>query len=247
LVPILTEGTLALAQADGVLDPAGPGSTPRIHPEPGETPATAVARTLEQAAHGLALRKVLAGATGRSLTGKAPLGMTIDRRPASSACDQPGPEAPFDPAEGVAPCDQLWLTLTNTGGTALDVSVLYFTADFQVQPIFPSQNLSNRLAPGESARVGLQIEPGSTAGFEEIWALAVPASPDAPRVDLTRLAPLQGTRAYAGASDPMTLWLEGRMDPDTANRGFTLKPAPLTMLRQILRLTPGTTPAPMEN
>ena len=41
--------------------------------------------------------------------------MTIDRRPASSACDQPGPEAPFDPAEGVAPCDQLWLTLTNTG------------------------------------------------------------------------------------------------------------------------------------
>ena len=247
LVPILTEGTLALAQADGVLDPAGPGSTPRIHPEPGETPATAVARTLEQAAHGLALRKVLAGATGRSLTGKAPLGMTIDRRPASSACDQPGPETPFDPAEGVAPCDQLWLTLTNTGGTALDVSVLYFTADFQVQPIWPSQNLSNRLAPGESARVGLQIEPGSTAGFEEIWALAVPASPDAPRVDLTRLAPLQGTRAYAGASDPMTLWLERRMDPDTANRGFTLKPAPLTMLRQILRLTPGTNPAPMEN
>jgi hypothetical protein len=247
LVPILTEGTLALAQADGVLDPAGPGSTPRIHPEPSETPATAVARTLEQAAHGLALRKVLAGATGRSLTGKAPLGMTIDRRPASSACDQPGPEAPFDPAEGVAPCDQLWLTLTNTGGTALDVSVLYFTADFQVQPIFPSQNLSNRLAPGESARVGLQIEPGSTAGLEEIWALAVPAAPDAPRVDLTRLAPLQGSRAYAGASDPMTLWLEGRMDPDTANRGFTLKPAPLTMLRQILRLTPGTNLAPMEN
>lgn len=248
LVPILTEGTIALANADGVLDPEGPGSTPRIRPEPGESPADAVARTLEQAAHGLALRKVLAGATGRSLTGKVPLTMTIDRRAATSACDRPGPETPFDPIEGVAPCDQLWLTLSNTSGTAQDVSVLYFTADFQVQPIWPSQNLSNRLAPGESARVGLQIEPGSTAGLEEIWVLAVPASPDAPRVDLTRLAPLQGTRAYAGASDPMTLWLEARMDPDAQNRGFTLKPAPLTMLRQVLRLTAGqATPAPMEN
>ena len=58
----------------------------------------------------------------------------------------------------------------------------------------------------------------------------------------------KGTRAYAGASDPMTLWLEARMDPDAQSRGFTLKPAPLTMLRQILRLTPGDpAPAPMEN
>ncbi len=247
LGPILTDGTIALAQADGTLDPQGPGSTPRIHPEPGETPAQAVARTLDQAAHGLALRKVLAGATGRSLTGKAPLAMTIDRRPAGADCAKPGPETRFDPATAVSPCDQIWLTLTNTSGTAQDVSVLYFTADFRVQPIFPAQNLSNRLAPGESTRVGLMIEPGSTAGLEEIWALAVPAAPDAPRVDLTRLAPLQGTRAYAGASDPMTLWLEARMDPDAQSRGFTLKPAPLTMLRQVLHLTQGDTPAPMEN
>jgi len=246
LVPILTEGTIALAQADGVLDPEGPGSSPRIRLEPGETPAEAVARTLDQAAHGLALRKVLAGATGRSLTGKAPLAMTIDRRAAEGDCGQPGPQAPFDPAQGVSPCDQLWLTLTNTSGTTQDVSVLYFTADFRVQPIFPSQSLSNRLAPGESARVGLQIEPGSTAGLEEIWALAVPAASDAPRVDLTRLATTETTRA--APADPMTVWLESRMEPDAQSRGFTPKPAPLTMLRQILRLTPGdTTPAPMEN
>jgi hypothetical protein len=246
LVPILTEGTIALAQADGVLDPDGPGSTPRIRPEPGESPADAVARTLTQAAHGLALRKVLAGATGRSLTGKAPLTMTIDRRAAAGQCDTVADPTPFDPATGVAPCDQLWLTLTNTSGTAQDISVLYFTADFLVQPIFPSQNLSNRLAPGESTRVGLMIEPGSSAGFEEIWALAVPASPDAPRVDLTRLASPDTTRDVA--SDPMTDWLETRLDPDATNRGFSVKPAPLTMLRQIIRLTPGAPPpAPMEN
>jgi metacaspase-1 len=246
LVPILTDGTVALAQADGTLDPEGPNSTPRIRHEPGETPAEAVQRTLDQAAHGLALRQVLSGATGRSLTGKTPLTMTIDRRPAGADCAKPGPEAPFDPAQPVAPCDQLWLTLANASGTAQDVSVLYFTADFQVQPIWPTQNLSNRLAPGESTRVGLQIEPGSTAGLEEIWALAVPAAPDAPRTDLTRLASPDTTRATP--ADPMTAWLETRLDPDATSRGFTLKPAPLTMLRQVVRLTPGdATPDTMEN
>ena len=54
--------------------------------------------------------------------------------------------------------------------------MLYFTADFHVQPIWPTQNLSNRLAPGETTRVGLMIQPGSTAGLEEIWTLAVPAT-----------------------------------------------------------------------
>lgn len=245
LIPILTDGTIALANADGTLDPSGPNSTPRIRPEPGETPADAVQRTLTQAAHGLALRATLSGATGRSLTGKTPLTVTTTRRPALT-CDDPGPATPFDPAQPVAPCDQLWLTITNTSGTALDVSVLYFTADFRVQPIWPTQNLANRLAPGESTKVGLQIEPGSTAGLEEIWTLAVPATPDAPRVDLTRLASTDTTRATP--PDPMTRWLETRMEPDATSRGFDLKPAPLTMLRQILRLTPGDpAPAPMEN
>lgn len=246
LIPILTEGEVALAGPDGILDPQGQGSTPRIRPEPGETPAEAVARTLDQAAHGLALREVLAGATGRSLTGRAALTMTIDRRPASGTCGEAADPVPFDPTRGAGPCDQLWLTLTNSSGTAQDVSVLYFTADFRVQPIWPAQNLANRLAPGESTRVGLMIEPGSTAGLEEIWALAVPALPDAPRVDLTRLASTETTRA--APADPMTAWLEARLDPDATTRGFTLKPAPLTMLRQLVRLTPGdNAPATMEN
>ncbi len=245
LVPILTEGTIALANADGVLDPEGPNSTPRIRLQPGETAAEALDRTLEQAAHGLALRKVLAGATGRSLTGKAPLSVTTDRRAAQGTCGSAADPQPFDPAQGVAPCDQLWLTITNTSGTAQDVSVLYFTADFQVQPIYPSQNLANRLAPGETTRVGLMIEPGSTAGLEEIWTLAVPATPDAPRVDLTRLATTGTTRA--APSDPMTAWLATRLDPDATNRGFSLKPAPLTMIRQIVRLTGDPTSTLKEN
>ncbi|WP_374434559.1 caspase family protein [Tabrizicola sp.] len=246
LIPIFTEGQIALAGPDGLLDPQGAGSTPRVRLEPGETPADALARMLDQAAHGLALRQVLAGATGRSLTGKAALAMTIERRPTSGPCGQAADPVPFDPAEGAGPCDQLWLTLANTSGTPQDVSVLYFTADFRVQPIWPAQNLANRLAPGESARVGLMIEPGSTAGLEEIWALAVPAASDAPRVDLTRLATTETTRATP--ADPMTAWLEARLDPEAATRGFTLKPAPLTMLRQVVRLTGAdVAPATMEN
>lgn len=238
LVPILTGGVVALAGADGVLDPVGPGSTPRIVPLAGETPAEAVARMLEQAAHGLRLREVLAGSAGRGLTGQAPLTMAVERRADAGDCAAVAAPAPHDPAQGVAPCDQLWLTLTNTGGKAQDVSVLYFAADFAVQPIWPAQNLTNRLAPGESARVGLMIEPGSVAGLEEIWVLAVPVDPDAPRVDLTRLATPGTTRDLAPPSD-MALWLEDRLDPDSRSRGFTLKPAPLALIRQVVRLTPG--------
>lgn len=247
LIPILVEGTVALANADGVLDPEGPGSTPRIRLEEGETPAEAVERVLETAAHGLRLRETLAGASGRGLTGQPVISMEVERRPAAvvpseggAACAAADPGAPTDPAKGVAPCDQLWLTLTNTSGKAQDVSVLYFAADFTVAPIWPVQNLSNRLAPGESVRVGLQIAPGSTAGLEEIWILAVPENGSGARVDLTRLASPGMTRDFAGASDGMTMWLEGRMiDPEEAAlRGFSLKPAPLAMIRQVVRLTP---------
>ena len=238
LVPILTGGVVALAEADGVLDPAGPGSSPRIVALPGMTEAEAVAQMLEQAAHGLGLRAALSGATGRALAGKQAISMAVERRAADATCGTLAQAVPYEPAAGVAPCDQLWLTLTNTGGKAQDVSVLYFAADFTVAPIWPVQNLTNRLAPGETVRVGLRIEDGSVAGLEEIWVLAVPVDPDAPRVDLTRLASPATDRALAGL-DPMTEWLESRLPGDgTATRGFTLKPAPLTMIRQQVRLTP---------
>jgi hypothetical protein len=238
LVPILTGGRVALAGADGVLDPAGPGSSPRVTPLAGESEIEATARTLETAALGLGLRAVLAGAAGRSLTGKPALTMVTERRAAAVGCGAVADAIPHDPADGVGPCDQLWLTLTNAGAKAQDVSVLYFAADFTVAPIWPVQNLANRLAPGESIRVGLQIEADSPAGLEEIWVLAVPVDPDAPRVDLTRLAAPGALRDLAG-TDPMTAWLEYRLPGDgTATRGFTLKPAPLTMIRQQVRLTP---------
>ena len=145
---------------------------------------------------------------------------------------------PLDPGQSLAPCDQLWLTLTNTSTKAQDLSVLYFGADFSVAPIWPVQGLANRLAPGESVVVGLQINAESTAGLEEIWVLAVPEDKTGARVDLTRLATPETLRG--AAIEPMTSWLESRMmaEEDGKNRGFSPKPAPLTMIRQILRILP---------
>lgn len=245
LVPVLIDGTVALAGPDGVLDPEGPGSSPRVELLAGETPQQALDRVLEVAAHGLRLRETLAGATGRGVTGKEALSVSIERRaatPEGQGCGTPSPAEPYDPAKGVSGCDQLWLTVTNTSGKAQDVSVLYFGADFEVQPIWPQSNIVNRLAPGESARIGLQIESGTAAGHEELWVLAVPAGDSPVRVDLTRLATPGGTRAMHGMPDPMTLWLESRMTDENeaeTNRGFSLKPAALTMIRQVVRLNPG--------
>lgn len=247
LVPILVGGAVALANATGVLDPEGPGSTPRIALEPGETPAEAVERVLEVAAHGLRLRETLSGAAAaRGLTGNPAIEMAVERRSAqplaeagSEGCGAADTGEAIDPAKGVKACDQLWLKLTNRSGKSQDLSVLYFGNDFTVSPIWPVDQMVNRLAPGESVTVGLQISPDSTAGLEEIWVLAVPESNNGQRVDLTRLATAETTRSYAGAPDEMTTWLDSRMmDPDdAAMRGFSLKPAPLAMIRQVVRLT----------
>jgi hypothetical protein len=143
-----------------------------------------------------------------------------------------------DPASGLMPCDQLWVTFTNVSGKVLDVSGLYFNADFTISPFWPQRGLSNRLAPGESARAGLQILPGST-GFEELLLLAIPVEGDGMRTDLTRLATPEMTRAYANASGPGALWIEDMMTGDSLSRGFSTRPAAVMMLRQPVRLGAG--------
>ena len=245
LVPVLVDGTVALAGADGVLDPAGPGSTPRIRPEPGETPADALARVMDEASHALRLRKLFAGMAGRSLTGKAPLEARYERRPGQpdgETCGKPGALEPVDPEQGLQPCDQLWVTVTNVSGKEVDVSALYFNADFTVAPLWPSRGLSNRLAPGESARVGMLITPDSTSALDELMLLAVPVDEFGARVDLTRLAEPQMSRAYPDADSGPEIWLMGRMDPETeeTTRGFSARPAAVMMLRQAVRLSPAT-------
>lgn len=218
LVPVLIDGGLALAGPDGRVDGAGTGTTPRVQPQPGETVAQALDRSLAAAAHAVWLQSRLTALAGRSLTGLPDLQSIWQRRPARGAdCDDLGPLQSVDPAQGVAPCDQLWVQFKNVSGQDLDVSVLYFNADFTVFAVWPQQGLSNRLAPGESARAGVSINRNSL-GADEMLLLAVPAMPGQPRLDLTPLAD----------GDAVS----------SAYRGFLRQPAALTMLRQQINVRP---------
>lgn len=239
LVPILTGGQVALAGADGLLDPAGPGSTPRVEAEAGESPASALDRVLAAAGHSLRLKKLFNGVAGRSLTGKPALEIRYERKPGKregAECGVAGKAAPVDPAQELDPCDELWLEFRNRTAAPLDVSLLYFDAAFGVTAIWPLGGLSNRLLPGEGARAGLRIDPGQAAGLEELMLLAVPVEPEAERVDLTRLAT---SGRFRGLGDPATEWFAARLEaePGTA-RGFSLRPAPLNMMRQLIRVAP---------
>lgn len=238
LVPILVAGGLALAGPEGVLDPFGPGSSPRVVPEDGASKADALAHMLDRARHAQRLRRVFADLAGRSLTGKPALDLRFDRRPAGDDCAPGKTEEPTDPAKGLAPCDQLWLHFTNISGKPQDVSILYFNADFTVTPIWPN-DLSNRLMPGETARAGMQMAPNLPPAVEELMVLAVPASEDGARVDLTRLATPEMSRSFAGAASPVEGWIEDRMQPPKGetSRGFSLRPQALMMIRQVVRVT----------
>lgn len=242
LTPILTGGEVALAGPDAVLDPEGPGSSLRIRPEPGETPAEAVARVLAQVGHGLRLKQMLlgAGGTGRRLLSGPVLDVTLERRPArvmGDSCSDAGPAVAFDGL--AAPCDQIWLSVRNGSGRDQDVTVLYLAADYTVQAIWPSRGLSNRLSLGEAMRTGLQIAPDSLPAIEEIWVVAVPVREDGPRTDLTVLATPAPTRSLGGgASDPLVRWIDGQLrDDDEGTRGFSPRPSPFNLIRKTVRIT----------
>lgn len=241
LVPILTGGALALASGDGVLDPAGPGSTLRVTPREGEDEAAALARVVETAAHTHRLMRVLAGLAGRSLTG-GQVTLAVERRPgriAAGACDGAGPGAAHDPAAGVAPCDELWLTLANGTGRAQDVTVFYLAQDFTLTPVWPPAGLSARLPLGGSARAGLRIEPGTPPGADEaILVLAVPADDRPDSAPLARLATPDRLRA-APPGDPLSAAVLALMERDgeTRSRGFTGRRPALSLIRQPVRVT----------
>lgn len=245
LVPILTGGQVALANPDGVLDPDGPGSTPRITLQDTEDAAAAVDRVLTQAAHAIRLRALLAGgpSRARSLTARPVLTLAYDLRAATAGpdgCTKPADLQPLGDAQPITDCDQLWVTVTNASAKDQDVSILYLGVDFTLTPIWPSRHLANRLAPGERTRAGVQITPGTGPAREELWIIAVPADADSPQTsDLTLLATPQMTRAFPFAAPDAATWFTDRMEVEDApdaprTRGFAPKPPPYTLIRKTL-------------
>jgi hypothetical protein len=134
--------------------------------------------------------------------------------------------------------------LANTSGRVQDVTVFYLAQDFTLTPIWPLRNLSNRIALGESARVGLRIETTDPSRFaaEEILVVALSPEVDEARADLSALATPDKMRATA-RTDPAGQALAEiaqLMDPSdsTQTRSFSLKRPALTLLRQPVVLHP---------
>lgn len=247
-VPLLTEGTLALAGPDGVLDPAGAGSSPRLMPRLDEDITAATLRLLENAAHATRVRAVLAGlGSGRALLGGPPVTMTIDRKPGAqmgAECARGDKSLPFDAKTGVHPCDELWLTLANTSGRVQDITVFYLAQDFTLTPIWPLRGLSNRLALGEAARVGLRIDSAPLNAFatEEILVIALSPEGNEARADLSALATPDQMRATASGPLAMVARLMDPAPDDASDAGqtrsFSAKRPKLTLLRQPVFLRP---------
>ncbi|WP_108482855.1 caspase family protein [Oceaniglobus ichthyenteri] len=239
-VIILSGGTLALTGPDGVLDPDGPGSSPRMGADP--------AGFFERAARVYRLRRALAlaeshGPVGFSLPG-AGLQQQIERvlgNPTADGCAEPvAGVGPFEADQTVTTCDRLWVSLTNTSKTAQDVTVLYVDRDFNTSVLWPEPGLSNRINFGEMQEVGLEIRtPNGLPGQEELIVLAVPAQPGAARTVLSGLADPTITRAGPGAP-ALQLYLELASDLTATNRnfGFTGAVAPLNITRTRLHLVP---------
>jgi uncharacterized caspase-like protein len=239
LVPVLTEGTVALAAGDGILDAGGPGSTPRIAPRPDEDATAATLRMIERAAYALRFRATMAGLAGARARPSV-IAMEIEHRPASptsGGCGPAGTGAAFDPDSTLSPCDQLWLTLTNRSAKDQDVTLFYLAQDFTLTPLWPTDDLSNRLLPGESARTGLQIDAGTLPNaVEDILVVAVEATDTGARAELGRLATPDRLRGTSAGLHYATDAIERLLDPDRAFRGFTTQRPPLSFLRQTVRI-----------
>jgi hypothetical protein len=224
-------GTLAVTGRDGVLDPDGPGSSPRIALAEGPG---AVAAFLDRAVRAVRLQAALARAGGKpglSLPG-AGLKVTAERHPAAPGCGDPGPAQPLRDGDTVAACDEVWLALANGSTVAQDVTVLYLDRDLGLTALWPDPGASNRIGFGETQRLGLRIvNPDGRAGVEQIVVIAVPARDGAPRTVLTRLADDGTSRAAdAGAASPTEVWLAGAAGPDGTSRAAGL-PGPTEKIK----------------
>jgi len=234
--PYLVDGTLALAGRDGVLDPQGPGSSPRLMIEDAEYPALVFADFLERAARTLRLRAALAMAEGGSSGGfslfSSGVGQSLTHveglADGEGCAEQTGAGTEVSGEIAASHCDQLWLSLRNSDLTAQDVTVLYVDRDYHVTAIWPEPGISNRIGFGEEQEIGLLIQnpPGADgtvrAGLEELIVISTPAREGAPRTELTALADPVQTRDLGAEGGALETYLSTAMAPEDTSRDLSL-------------------------
>ena len=179
----LVDGKLAFSAAAGLVDPRGPGSSPRLTlPAAPVAAAAAVEDAVRRIPKALALQR-LAAADSAAAAGLAPEIRIAKARPGTirdGAC----PESPDDflaavPA-GDAPqfddCDVLSVVMKNVGKKSIDVTVLLIGPDFSITPVWPADGAANRIHLGEARTADLlQMEPDPSASTEErLIFIAVP-------------------------------------------------------------------------
>ena len=237
LQPYWVDGTLALAGKDGVLDPHGPGSSPRLSMDGAEYPALAMSDFLERAARTSRLRRALSlaedGAAGGFSLFSTAVGQSVAiarAAPASDGCAEPDtdPQGQSGQQLHVSHCDQVWLTLSNVDLIAQDVTVLYVDRDFHVSVLWPDPGYSNRVAYGEAQEIGMLIQNPETSdgtrrtGVEELIVISSPARDGAPRTDLSALADPVQTRALGDLGGALQSYFANALSVDATSRTLSL-------------------------
>jgi uncharacterized caspase-like protein len=232
LQPYLVDGTLALAGRDGVLDPQGPGSSPRLALNGTDYPEVVLADFLERAARTHRMRRALALAESSSAGGFSLFSTAVGQSVALASARTDGeecaePESQPQKQSGktlpVSHCDQVWLTISNSDLKAQDVTVLYVDRDFMVSAIWPEPGYSNRVAFGERQEIGLLIQnPDGLPGLEEIIVISSPARDGAPRTDLSALADPAQTRDMAQAGGALQGYFSRALSPEESSRTLSL-------------------------
>ena len=237
--PYLVDGTLALAGRDGILDPHGPGSSPRLDLNGAEYPQLQLhlADFLERVARTGRLRIALSmaeqGSSGGFSLFSTGIGQSL-RHVAGQigkdgdCADPDAAQTPVSAPVSVQHCDQLWLSLRNTDLEAQDVTVLYVDRELGVTAIWPEPGISNRIAFGEEQEIGLLIQnPAGAdgrgrAGIEELIVISTPARDGAPRTELTALADPIQTRDLPATGGALQAYLGAALAPDESARDLSL-------------------------
>jgi hypothetical protein len=156
-------------------------------------PADALAAQLSQALHGIGRATNLMRIAARLTTGGAgsKLVTRVTHTPASArrAGAQRATATPFSGEDVLSlhDGDRVDLALRNEGRVPVDVTVLYIDADYGVSVLFPQSGASNRLEPGASEPVLIDIN-DTTTGVERLVVIAVDALPHSERADFSFLA-----------------------------------------------------------
>ncbi len=179
----LVDGKLAFSSAAGLIDPLGPGSSPRLTlpAEPGAA-AAAVEDAVKRIARALVLQRLAVAdpATGAALDVQIRIAKTRPGTIRDGACPEGGddylPTVPAGDAPQFDDCDILSAVMKNKGKKSIDVTALLIGPDFSITPVWPVDGAANRIHLGEERFADLlQMEPNPAASTEErLVFIAVP-------------------------------------------------------------------------